>query len=85
MGFDNFSSGLNSKKYKSKFAEEISEEHTQVNPLKFQRNKNKVEVMILQTQAGIIQENIDDAAKIRESKSYIRKVRQDGIEHFGSV
>jgi len=41
--------------------------------------------MILQTQAGIIQENVDDAAKIRESKSYIRKVRQDGIEHFGSV
>lgn len=84
MGFD-IVDVVNSKKYKSKFSEELSDEQNQKNPLKFQRDKNKVEVMILQTQAGIIQENIDDADKIRESKSYIRKVRQEGIEHFGSV
>lgn len=84
MGFD-IVNVVNSKKYKSKFSEELTDEQNQKNPLKLQRDKNKVEVMILQTQAGIIQENIDDADKIRESKSYIRKVRQEGIEHFGSV
>ena len=84
MGFD-IVNVVNSKKYKSKFSEELTDEQNQKNPLKLQRDKNKVEVMILQTQAGIIQENIDDADKIRESNSYIRKVRQEGIEHFGSV
>ena len=75
----------NQKNYKSKFAEQLFDDEPQVNPMKFQRNKNKIEVMILQTQSNIISENIDDAKKIREQRSYIRKVRQEGIEHFGSV
>ena len=35
--------------YQSKFAEDMAGSEHIVNPIKFQKNKNKIEVMIMQT------------------------------------
>jgi len=75
----------NKRNYQSKYAEDMAEQEHQVNPIKFQKNKNKIEVMIMQTQANIITENIEEAEKIKLSNQYIRTVRDQAIEHFGSL
>jgi hypothetical protein len=41
--------------------------------------------MVGQTKKNIINDNIEEAKKVKKAKDYVKMVRGDAIEYFGSL